>query len=149
MLNKWNKRKLCALIWSIPWLVFPNLASPTGRNTQGEQSIPGILVLCFRGHLALSKPEVQDCWQKPKLWDSDKIFFFLADCRGCNTSSVLSHVSAQASRLGHSPGEAQGSLLKHFQAFSSKPFTPWLFIFPCSFPLFPPAISPPFFHAAL
>lgn len=76
MLNKWNKRKLCALIWSIPWLVFPNLASPTGRNTQGEQSIPGILVLCFRGHLAFSKPEVQDCWQKPKLWDSDFFFFF-------------------------------------------------------------------------
>lgn len=66
---------------------------------------------------------------KTKLWDSDKIFW--ADCRGFNTNSVQSPLSAQISWRGHSPGEAQGSLPGfQFHTFHSK------ITFPCFSPLF-------------
>lgn len=124
MLNKWNKRKLSALIWSIPWLVFPNLASPTGRNTQGEQSIPGILVLCFRGQLAFSKPEVQDCWQKPKLWDSDFFFFFSwlqrLQHQLSSQSCECSGLTARAQPWWSSGKSAEALPGFQFQAFHSK-----------------------------
>lgn len=61
--------------------MFPNFPNPMSRNTQGKQSIPRILVLCFLSawikalashscklqqevgeHLAFSKSEVQGCW---------------------------------------------------------------------------------------
>lgn len=151
--------------------MFPNLASPRGRNTQGGQSIPGIPVLCFLpawtkalashgckqqqevwGHLAFSKPEVQDCWLLTQNFGT-VIRFFGLFCFVLNFS-WLQRLQYQ---LSSQPRERSGLMARaqpwwssgksaealpgfQFHSFHSK------IIFPCSFPLFP---STPFFHAAL
>lgn len=125
------------------------------RNTQGKQSIPSILVLCFLSawikalashscklqqeageHLAFSKSEVQGCWLLK--WNSGIVirsflkFYLVAEistpAQPCECSALVSQ--AQPWRSSGKSAEALPAL--QFHAFHSK------IIFPCSFPSFPP-----------